>query len=621
MITLVVTLKCSTYGQDSLYAIWSDQFQSDSTRLSALQKAAWNVIHNIPDSAFNLATQQLQIAQKSGDLYWQSRAYNTIGVSYYLKNDYFKAIQHYTLSLELKNQIRDQKGAANIHENISMVYQAMGRLSESLYHIENAINIQEKLADKEALRSSFTKLGNVYFDLGEYDKALKHYMISLEMLETELDAQLIAMLFSNIGAALDGLERKNESLDWYKKSLEIRISIGDEYGIAIVHNNIASTFINMGLHDSAWYHLTLARPQLKATGNMFGLANTLFQMGQIAFEKGHFTRAIELCRESYEIGLEISAPAPQKLACYCLYRVYFEKGNFGEALKFHEKYTALSDSLQNADLLVKINNLEMERNFIRDSLNRHEERLQIEALHQRKVTGKNRQANIFLTASLVLTFLGIGLMTRSFYLRKNVAKYQNRTEMLQKQKLIGEASLLKTQVNPHFLFNSLSILSSLVHKDPLLAEQFIDQLSRSYRYILEQKDQPLVALRTELDFIKSYIFLLEIRFKNKFEVNYRFNELELDSNLIIPMTLQLLLENAVKHNKMSERLPLQVYIEIEDGYLIVRNNKQVRDSRSISTGKGLKSIVVRYSVLTQKRVEVLDEVKEFIVKVPLIPAI
>ena len=95
---------------------------------------------------------------------------------------------------------------------------------------------------------------------------------------------------------------------------------------------------------------------------------------------------------------------------------------------------------------------------------------------------------------------------------------QARSEALEKQQLLNEIDLLKTQVNPHFLFNSLSILSSLVHVNADLSEQFIEQLARSYRYILEQKDQPLVTLRTELEFIRSYAFLLKIRFENKFDL-------------------------------------------------------------------------------------------------------
>src|SRR6187431_3390007 len=162
-----------------------------------------------------------------------------------------------------------------------------------------------------------------------------------------------------------------------------------------------------------------------------------------------------------------------------------------------------------------------------------------------------------------MLFVGIGILllallflSRMLRFQRNSQLFQLKSEQLEKQQMVNEISILKTQVNPHFLFNSLSILSSLVRVDPDLSERFIDQLSRSYRYILEQKDQPLVTLRTELGFIESYSFLLKIRFENKFLVNIQLPDYILDKYKIAPLTLQLLIENAVKHNRMSVSEPL-----------------------------------------------------------------
>lgn len=190
---------------------------------------------------------------------------------------------------------------------------------------------------------------------------------------------------------------------------------------------------------------------------------------------------------------------------------------------------------------------------------------------------------------------------------------------LEKRQLLNEIALLKTQVNPHFLFNSLSILSSLVHIDAGLSEKFIDQLSRSYRYILEQKDQSLVTLRTELEFIRSYAFLLKIRFENKFDLSIQLDNNLLDQYKIAPLTLQLLVENAVKHNRMSAKEPLVVEVLTERDTLIVRNSLRPRPSPEPSTGTGLKNIISRYALLTERLVWAGEtEDGYFIVKVPLL---
>lgn len=214
--------------------------------------------------------------------------------------------------------------------------------------------------------------------------------------------------------------------------------------------------------------------------------------------------------------------------------------------------------------------------------------------------------------------LALGFWSRMLYFRKYSQIFQNKAENLEKQQLLNEIALLKTQVNPHFLFNSLSILSSLVRVNPELSEQFIDQLSRSYRYILEQKEQSLVSLRTELDFIQSYAFLLKIRFENKFNLLFDLPEHLLDQYKIAPLTLQLLIENAVKHNRMSLKEPLVVRVFIQDDFLIVRNRLQLRPQREHSTGTGLNNIINRYGLLTDRSVWAGESEDAFVVKIPLL---
>jgi two-component system LytT family sensor kinase len=179
---------------------------------------------------------------------------------------------------------------------------------------------------------------------------------------------------------------------------------------------------------------------------------------------------------------------------------------------------------------------------------------------------------------------------------------------------------LKNQVSPHFLFNSLSILSSLVHVDATLSEKFIDQLSKAYRYILEQKDNETVSLKTELDFLNSYAFLLKIRFEKKFDVKISVTDQEREKYHIAPLTLQLLIENCVKHNRMSETEPLIVTILTSDNYLVVSNPVRPRTAseRITSTGIGLSNIKNRYQLITKSPVEIEQGDGLFRVKIPLI---
>jgi hypothetical protein len=176
---------------------------------------------------------------------------------------------------------------------------------------------------------------------------------------------------------------------------------------------------------------------------------------------------------------------------------------------------------------------------------------------------------------------------------------------------------LRSQVNPHFLFNSLNTLSSLVYSSQEKAEQFIRELSDVYRYILENRENELITLAKELKVSNSYIFLNKIRFEKSLDVKINVPE-KSKQLLIAPLTLQLLIENAIKHNIISVKRPLHLNIVLEDNHLVVQNNLQKKEVKEYSSALGLKNIESRYSFLTARKVDIIENENEFIVKIPLI---
>lgn len=228
------------------------------------------------------------------------------------------------------------------------------------------------------------------------------------------------------------------------------------------------------------------------------------------------------------------------------------------------------------------------------------------------------RANVSFFVMLMLSTLYL-LATSQALL--HVRASHSRAEQFETEKLQAQLAALKHQVNPHFLFNSLSILSSLVHVDADLSEQFIEQLALAYRYTLEQQAHDLVPLATEVEFIGSYTFLLKIRFEGQMEVRLGIPAAEQHRYLVAPLTLQLLVENAVKHNQMSDEQPLQVSIGLEANDLVVRNTLQRRPASPVtSTGVGLQNIVNRYRLLTPRPVHIAEAAGEFVVRIPLLLA-
>jgi two-component system LytT family sensor kinase len=191
-------------------------------------------------------------------------------------------------------------------------------------------------------------------------------------------------------------------------------------------------------------------------------------------------------------------------------------------------------------------------------------------------------------------------------------------ERLEKENIKAHFNALKNQISPHFLFNNFSVLTTLVETNQEQSIVFIGRLSKAYRYILEQSDFEYIKLRTEIEFLETYMFLLKTRFENKINLDVQVSAQQMDQYSIVPLTLQLLIENAVKHNRMSAQNPLTITIVIDGEFLIVSNPVQLRELPEPSTRLGLHNIINRYKLLIDRAVLVIQEQGQFIVKIPLI---
>ncbi|WBX75133.1 2TM domain-containing protein [Tenacibaculum ovolyticum] len=176
---------------------------------------------------------------------------------------------------------------------------------------------------------------------------------------------------------------------------------------------------------------------------------------------------------------------------------------------------------------------------------------------------------------------------------------------------------LKNQIDPHFLFNSLNVLTSLIGENPNQAERFTTKLSKIYRYVLEQRNKELVPLEEELKFARAYMELLQMRFEDAVQFNIPL-EVSNSELKIVPLSLQLLLENAVKHNVVSSLKPLEINIFEKEGFLKIKNNINPKETLGKSTKVGLRNIADRYGLITNKSVEITNNNKIFTVSLPLL---
>jgi sensor histidine kinase YesM len=234
------------------------------------------------------------------------------------------------------------------------------------------------------------------------------------------------------------------------------------------------------------------------------------------------------------------------------------------------------------------------------------------------ITGlpNSTQYLINIIISLIVNTIAVAIYEGSYLFNqwKNVLL---ETEKLKTEKAESQYAALKSQVNPHFLFNSLNSLSSLIRVSPEKAIDFVDKFSKIYRYVLDMNDKMVVELKEELEFLQSYYFLQKIRFGNNLEIDINIDANKINE-FIPPLSLQILIENAIKHNEISSEKPLKISIYIENNFLIISNNLQLKNTAESSTGIGLVNIKERYMHLTDERAEFFITNDNYIAKLPLL---
>ena len=206
----------------------------------------------------------------------------------------------------------------------------------------------------------------------------------------------------------------------------------------------------------------------------------------------------------------------------------------------------------------------------------------------------------------------------TIFLVKDAASDKVKKEQLERAKVEAELEALKNQIDPHFIFNSLNTLSHLIEERPDKAQLFNDNLADVYRYILHNKGRDLVLLKEEIHFIDDYFSLLKIRFEEAVQMKIGIDEEQMETLVVPPISLQILIENAIKHNEFSDAQPIIITIKLEDGKLVVHNEVRRKELRKPSSKIGLENLKERYRLITNKEVVIDADENNFTVYLPVL---
>ena len=222
------------------------------------------------------------------------------------------------------------------------------------------------------------------------------------------------------------------------------------------------------------------------------------------------------------------------------------------------------------------------------------------------------------TLSLFMIYMIVFSYDNYFYSSIKRKEDQIQLEKLKQENTLAQYLNLKSQIEPHFLFNSLSVLSSIIHTDINLAEEFILRLSKTLRYVIEKNELALVPLKEEIRFVDNYFFLIRNRFDDGIVFENSINDSIIQSSYIPPASLQLLIENAVKHNKFTSDDPLRIQLFADGESITVKNNINLRDDIADSTNQGLQNLTQRFSYFSNKEVTITITETDFTVSMPIL---
>ena len=389
ILTLCIFLTIGTASAvnlDSLWGVWKDSTQADTNRLNAMNDIAWyGYLFSKPDSAFYFAQLQYELAASVKNKKRMASALNTQGVSFDIRGDKAKAIDYYTRSLKIKEEIGDKKGISASLHNIGIIYKYQGDYAKAIDYFTRSLKIEKEIGDKSGISASLNSIGVIYRDQGNNAKAIEYCTISLKISEELGDKRRMAHALNSIGIiyynqgdyakATDyytkSLKIKEEignkydiaislvaighicsnqgdyakAIEYYTRSLKIKEEIGDKEGISLSLYSIGIIYENQGDYDKAMDYYTRSLKIEKEIGDKSGISASLNSIGIIYQEQGKYTKAQEKSTKALSIAQEIGAVKQIKNASKSLWESYKKLGKHSQALAMHELYIQMRDSI------------------------------------------------------------------------------------------------------------------------------------------------------------------------------------------------------------------------------------------------------------------------------------
>jgi tetratricopeptide (TPR) repeat protein len=574
---------------------------TDSIEVNLYYKLSQLYWSTSPKLAMDYANQCLYLAQKIGFKRGVGKAYNTLGVIHYNKGNFFEAIKYHKMALAIRTSLNDKRAMANSRNNIGNAYTLLSYFPEAIKEYFEALKIYEELKLEQPQATSFVNIGNIYLMQKNFSEAQKYYSKCLSINLKLGDKSGLAHVYLNLGKLFSDQGNSEKALENFSKSLNFFDDIGEKLTTVGCYNSIGVEQKKMGNYDLALknFHQALKISQefeskdaiIAAFGN---IANTLTKLKKFQEAEQYLKLALNLAKEIGSLNY-ISL-------CYERFvELDSVKGNFKGALYNYRQFILYRDSITNTENSNKIVQTKMQYDFDKKEAAAKAAQLLKDA--EAKTELQNQRLNNTLIASaagiLILLLLGFGYWRRSRY-NLQVNKLENKT--------------LRSQLNPHFIFNALASIQNYMNSKPELAENYLAKFGKLMREVLENSEKDSITLEDELAMLKKYMDLEALRVPNGFDYRIEVDESIDQEELRLPsFLLQPLVENAIWHGvaNADSRGSIVIMLRRIDGFVnIAIENSAGSSSSNIpetksETGKrksfGMQIVRERLALLSKEK--------------------
>lgn len=553
------------------------------------------------DSLNSLIAKEINDTSKSKlltDLSWE---YIAIG-------DYTHAAEKINEAIEFSEKINYKKGLAQSFNMKGILFWFQGNYPNALDFQYKALKISEEIGDKARIAGSLNNIGSIFHEQGDLNKALEDQLKALKIYEEIGAKHDIANLYNNIAVIYRKQNNYSTALEYHQNALKIRAELNDKPAVAGSLNNIGVLLYEQGNYTDAFNNFYKSLLVFEELGDKKNIANLFINIGNNFFKQKGYQGALKNLEKSLAIAQEIGYLEGIKEAEKSLSDVYEALNDNGKALMHYKSFVATRDSIFNETKSRQITEM-------RTKYEVSEKEKEIALLGNEKKL-KETQLYAIITALLLLSVLGFVLYNRYHLKQKLVAEKQK--IMIEKQLIEIEQRALLLQMNPHFIFNSLTSIGGLIYENkPQVAVKYLTMFSRLMRLILEYSLESAIPLSKEIELLKCYVELEQFRFEDKFDFKLTVDPKTPMETTIPPMLIQPHIENAVLHgltNKEGKgKLELKVcYTEntivievIDDG---IGREKAKQFAKESTTHKSMATNI------TQKRLELINQSSKYPIK-------